>query len=63
MDNENQDQNFEVYAVPKKSAYVLTKDQLDSLEERKDLKQIERNARIFEKINLRIDRDLDERSR
>lgn len=63
MDNENQDQKFEVYAVPKKTAYVLTKEQLESLEERRDLKQIERNAKLFEKFNLRVDRDLDERSR
>ena len=49
-------QNFDVYAVPKKSAYVLTKAQLKELEDGKDKnrEQIKRNAETFRKINLRI---------
>lgn len=49
-------QNFEVYAVPKKSAYVLTREQLKQLEESRDeTKAIrQRNARLFQKINLRV---------
>lgn len=49
-------QNFEVYAVPKKSAYVLTKEQLKELESGKDKhrESIKRNAETFRKINLRI---------
>ena len=49
-------QEFEVYAVPKKSAYVLTKEQLKELEDGKDTRRelIKRNAETFRKINLRI---------
>ena len=51
-------QNFEVYAVPKRTVYVLTPEQLKQLEDRKESAEsraaIERNARLFEKINLRV---------
>ena len=52
-------QEFEVYAVPKKSAYVLTPEQVKQLEEGNDRSRAirERNARIFEKINLRVSRE------
>ncbi len=49
-------QNFDVYAVPKKSAYVLTKEQLKELESGKDRTRAirQRNAETFRKINLRV---------
>ena len=49
-------QKFDVYAVPKKSAYVLTREQLKQLEESKDSnrEEMKRNAETFRKINLRI---------
>ena len=47
-------QKFEVYAVPKKTVYVLTPEQLKQLEDGKDRTRAirERNAKLFEKINL-----------
>jgi len=49
-------QKFEVYAVPKKTVYVLTPEQLKQLEDGKDRTRAirERNAKLFEKINLRV---------
>jgi tRNA A37 N6-isopentenylltransferase MiaA len=49
-------QKFEVYAVTKKTVYVLTPEQLKQLEDGKDRTRAirERNAKLFEKINLRV---------
>ena len=55
-------QNFEVYAVPKRSEYVLTHEQLKQLENNKDKTRAvrEKNARLFEKINLRISNQIEQ---
>ncbi|MBE5755717.1 MAG: hypothetical protein IJ310_05415 [Clostridia bacterium] len=49
-------QQFEVYAVPKKTVYVLTPEQLKQLEDGKDrTREIrERNARFFERFNRAV---------
>lgn len=49
-------QEFKVYAVPKKSAYVLSPEQVKELEDGKDRTRAirERNAETFRKINLRV---------
>jgi hypothetical protein len=49
-------QNFDVLAVPKRTVYVLTPEQLKQLENGKDETRAirERNAKLFAKINLRV---------
>lgn len=54
---EDQKQKFAVLAVPKKSAYTLTKEQLQELENSKKSRSIEENAKTLEKINLKIKRE------
>ena len=51
-------QEFEVYAVPKRTVYVLTPEQLKQLEENKESAESrvarERNAKLFQKFNLHV---------
>ena len=54
-------QNFDVLAVPKRTVYVLTPKQLKQLEESKEGAESrarrEKNAKLFEKFNLRVSKE------